>query len=462
MKVLALCGSIRAKSKNKEAVLGLAHTKGTTSDFIAAAKSLFREGKVLSNSELLTASAMRGALSRGADTEYFPIKDIFSLKEKSIVDLKITLGDEKDIQELSLLDTLAIGESELENLCEKINRADGVILSTPVYFGDRSSVANKFLQITARYNLLKDKVFGVVSVGAKRNGGQETCNLYSMIEALNQNAMVVGNGPPTSQYGGTAIGGNQGHVLEDEWGLETAFGTGRKVAHVSEIYKKGEDTPVYEPVTIDIFVTMDSGSHFLAQYIDGLTVEVKKHIPWVDFRIHELITATIYRCLGCQVCPVVDGGQPGEPRCLIKDPEDYLETLRAFLRTSDGVIVAGINIVEIEKIIFRYQVTTERMRYMRRNNFELTDLLFAGFCYNQFGATMNPIHSIKALTSYIRQNTTFHRSIEVFEHHGKLLENGKHGLMSFCASAKRIKAGKKVVARPENLYVSHGEAGGYK
>ena len=142
------------------------------------------------------------------------------------------------MDELAYVDTLSIVEEKLEELYTKIAEADGVILSTPVYFGDRSSVANKFLQVTARKNLLQNKIFGVASVGAKRNGGQETCNIYSMIETLNQGALVVGNGPPTSQYGGTAVGGDQGHVLEDESGIDTAFGVGMKVAHVSEMYSK--------------------------------------------------------------------------------------------------------------------------------------------------------------------------------------------------------------------------------
>lgn len=462
MKVLTLCGSIRSRSKNRDAVLELANTGGPIREFIEAARLLCRQGLVLSNSEILAAAAMKGAIFRGADADYFSIKNLFDLKEKSVLELRRSVKVEKDLDELALVDTLAIVDSELDDLCGRIAGADGIILSTPVYFGDRSSVANKFLQITARHNLLHDKVFGVVSVGAKRNGGQETCNLYSMIEALNQNALVVGNGPPTSQYGGTAVGGNQGHVLDDEWGLETALGTGRKVAHVAEIYSMGSDRERNGPIMIDIMVTMDTGDRFFADYLEELVAKVKNVIPWAEFRMHELTNATIYRCLGCKDCPVVSGDSPENAQCRIKDPEDYLETLRGYLGNSDGVIVAGLNTLEIDKIIFRYQVITERMRYMRRNNFELTDLLFTGLCYNQFGAMVNPVHSIKTLTSYIRQNTTFYRPIEVLEFKGNLLEDGKDRLLDFCRAARRMKSGRKVVPRPESLYVAEGIAGGYK
>lgn len=180
------------------------------------------------------------------------------------------------------------------------------------------------------------------------------------------------------------------------------------------------------------------------------------------FQVHELIDSTIYRCLACKVCPIEPTTGNTRPVCAIKDPEDYLEVLRDALADSDGVIIAGLNILDMERVIFRYQVVTERMRYFRRNNFELSDLLIGGLCYNQFGATMNAIHSIKVLTSYIRQNTTVFHPIEILEHEQKLLDTGKTALVEFCQAAKRIKAGRKLVHSQENKYLAYGEAGGYK
>jgi len=443
LRVLTLCGSIRAHTSQHDAVMELAHTKGPVSEFIRKGKSLVSAGLTLSNSEILAAATMKGVYSKGADIEYFPLVVLFHHKESSVLDLRRRSSKENAVDELAYVDTLSIVEEKLEELCAKIVEADGVILSTPVYFGDRSSVANKFLQVTARKTLLQNKIFGVASVGAKRNGGQETCNIYSMIETLNQGALVVGNGPPTSQYGGTAIGGNPGDVLGDESGIDTAFGVGMKVAHVSEMYSKEKHPASHVRIRVDILVTMDTSERFLAKYLKDLTIRTAKTTPWVEFVIHELIDSTIYRCLGCTICPVPPGDSEKTTKCTIKDPEDCLEKLRESLRGSDCAIIAGLNILDYEKIIFRYQVLTERMRYIRRSNFELTDLLITGLCYNQFGATANSIHSIKTLTSYIRHNTTFYKPIDIFEYEGKVVNDGSDSLVELCNAARRMKAGKQ-------------------
>jgi multimeric flavodoxin WrbA len=443
LRVLTLCGSIRAHTLQYDAVMELAHTEGPVSEFVRKGKSLNRAGITLSNSEILAAAAMRGAYLEGADIDYFPLVVLFHHKEASVLDLRFRLSKESAVDELAYVDTLTIVKEKLDELHTKIAKADGVILSTPVYFGDRSSVANKFLQVTARNNLLQNKIFGVVSVGAKRNGGQETCNIYSMIESLNQGALVVGNGPPNSQYGGTAVGENQGHVLKDESGIDTAFGVGMKVAHVSEMYSKEKHPTGQIRIRVDILITMDTSESFLAKYLKDLTSRAAKTISWVDFVIHELINSTIYRCLGCNICPVPPGDSEKTTKCTIKDPEDCLEKLRMSLRGSDCAIIAGLNILDYDKIIFRYQVLTERMRYIRRSNFELTDLLITGLCYNQFGAMVNSIHSIKTLTSYIRHNTTFYKPIEIYEYKGKILNDGRDSLLELCNAARRMKAGRQ-------------------
>ena len=78
---------------------------------------------------------------------------------------------------------------------------DGVILSTPVYFGSCSSGIRNFILDFD----LADKAVGCLSVGAKRNGGQETAILQALHLAATKGAVITGNGPPTAQYGGTAL-----------------------------------------------------------------------------------------------------------------------------------------------------------------------------------------------------------------------------------------------------------------
>lgn len=456
MKVLAVCGSIRAKGANAEKVEDLARSKGDMAAFIARGREL-TSAKPLSNSEILAAAAMKGALQLGAQVEYLPLIDLFEREEAPVFHL---IPGAADTESMDYVDTLSISPQSLNFLKDKVLSADGIVMATPVYFGDRSSVANKLLQVGAMYGLLQSKVFGVASVGAKRNGGQETCNIYSIMEALNQGALAVGNGPPTSQYGGTAVGGNKSHVLDDEWGLTSSMGVGQKVAHVSSIMAAGADFKPDRPVQIDIVITNDTHGLFLAGYLHELAQEVTARMPWATINFHEVIHSTIFRCLGCNTCPTIEKDS-GYARCRIKDPEDYVESLRHSLQTSDGVIIAGLNHTNPQDLIFRYQVLTERLRYIRRNNFEMTDLLLAGLCYHQFGATVNSIHSTKVLTSYIRHNTTFHRPIEIFEHQGRLLESGKSTLEDYVRAAQQIKTGRSVTPEPEREYQTGGIAGGY-
>jgi hypothetical protein len=147
--------------------------------------------------------------------------------------------------------------------------------------------------------------------------------------------------------------------------------------------------------------------------------------------------------------------------CIIKDPTDFLETVREALNEADGGIIAGLNILEPRKLIFRYQVMTERMRFIRRNDFELSNLPLAGLSYNQIGAVINPINSLKAMVSYIRHNTIFHRPVEILEHEGRVIEPGIRALEEFCHNVSRIQAGKTKARLASPVYDPFGKRSGY-
>ena len=304
-----------------------------------------------------------------------------------------------------------------------------------------------------------------MSVGAKRNGGQETTNIYSLFEALKQDALVVGNGPPTSQYGGTAVAGDMGLIVEDRWGLETAYGTGRRVAQAAGIFSEGGGDHDTEKVKILILISIDTHDRLLKRYLQKMIEKVEQKQPWVEIEMIELIRGNIYRCLGCSRCPVSISGQGDEDKgrkgCIIKDPSDFMEVVREALQHCNGAIIAGLNIHQSEEMIFCYQVFNERMRFIRRNHFELTNLLVSSLCYNQTGAIVNPIHSLKTMTSFIRHNTIIHRPVEIIEHEGEVIQTGENEFIQFCESAKRVAAGRKRVPLVEALYQAHGE-GGYK
>jgi len=96
----------------------------------------------------------------------------------------------------------------LDKLKQICMEADGFLFCTPVYFGDRSSLGSDFIEFVRTDSELRHSFEGKpmagVSVGAKRNGGQETALIYQILDMTNLGMLGVGNdSETTSQYGGT-------------------------------------------------------------------------------------------------------------------------------------------------------------------------------------------------------------------------------------------------------------------
>jgi multimeric flavodoxin WrbA len=113
----------------------------------------------------------------------------------------------------------------------------GIILGTPVYFGNMSSLCRAFLErCIVLYQdkfALRDKVAGVVAVGGTRNGGQEVTIQSVQISLFCQEMILVGNGRPGPRHGGIVWSGAEGGVLKDEFGMTTVKALGRRVAEVA-------------------------------------------------------------------------------------------------------------------------------------------------------------------------------------------------------------------------------------
>jgi len=113
-----------------------------------------------------------------------------------------------DIDHLSLSKhfTSTGATKKLEELREVILAADGLILGEPVYFGDRGSLAQDFVDLIGsdqelRYHL-RNKIYAGVAVEPKRNGGQEINLIYQLNDMTNLGMLGVGNdSKTTSQYG---------------------------------------------------------------------------------------------------------------------------------------------------------------------------------------------------------------------------------------------------------------------
>ena len=113
----------------------------------------------------------------------------------------------------------------------------GIIIGTPVYFGNMTFLCKAFLDrcMVFRKNkfALADKVAGVLAVGACRNGGQELTIQSVQAALLCQQMIVVGDGAPTAHIGATVWSGGKKDVTEDDFGMATAKNLGRRVAEIA-------------------------------------------------------------------------------------------------------------------------------------------------------------------------------------------------------------------------------------
>lgn len=112
----------------------------------------------------------------------------------------------------------------------------GIVIGTPVYFGNMSSLCKAFLDHCMAFRqqsfALSGKVGGIVAVGAARNGGQELAIQSVHAALLCQEMIVVGDARPTGHFGATLVNSND-DINQDEFGIGTARNLGRRVAEVA-------------------------------------------------------------------------------------------------------------------------------------------------------------------------------------------------------------------------------------
>jgi multimeric flavodoxin WrbA len=119
----------------------------------------------------------------------------------------------------------------------------GIIVGTPVYFGNMSSLCKAFLDrciVFYKDRLLTNRVAGVLAVGGARNGGQELTIRSVQVALMSQQMIVVGDAPPTGHWGATVWGGNPAvsagpipDITRDAEGIATVKNLGRRVAEMA-------------------------------------------------------------------------------------------------------------------------------------------------------------------------------------------------------------------------------------
>lgn len=125
-------------------------------------------------------------------------------------------------------------DDNFNQLAEKIKTADGIIMSSPVYFGGVSAQLKAFMDRTRylrRTNAIIDKITGAIAVGGSRNGGQETTIQQIHNFFLIHGAIIIGD-EKTRHYGGTGHASKLEAIKNDEYGIETSKNLGAHVAKV--------------------------------------------------------------------------------------------------------------------------------------------------------------------------------------------------------------------------------------
>jgi len=168
-------------------------------------------GRLHGNTEALTRMALEEIQKEGIETE------LVSLSEKKVQPCDGCRGcAETGVCRI---------KDDFEEVFAKMRVADGIILSTPVYYGaatpQMAGLISRFY--SKRDKPLKDKVGGPIVV-ARRAGHNFT--LAQLLFFFMISEMVV----PGSTYWNVAFGRQKGDVLKDEEGIKTIRHFGQKVA----------------------------------------------------------------------------------------------------------------------------------------------------------------------------------------------------------------------------------------
>ncbi|MHC4756248.1 MAG: flavodoxin family protein [Planctomycetota bacterium] len=122
---------------------------------------------------------------------------------------------------------------------------DGLIIGSPVYFRNISSLCMAFLErlrvLRKPRLLLADIPVGVLSVGGYRNGGQEMAIQQIQTAMLCHETMIVG-GKPGAHQGATLWNAYKDNIKKDEFGIETAKKLGIRVAEAALRLKSKKDS----------------------------------------------------------------------------------------------------------------------------------------------------------------------------------------------------------------------------
>ncbi len=367
----------------------------------------------LSNSEICLSAALWGACDQGADIDHIALSNHFRADGTGV---------------------------ELDALKAALVAADGILLSTPVYFGDRGSLSQRLIEmIRADESLrtaLAGKIYGGLAVGAKRNGGQETTLIYQMLDMIDMGLLAVGNdSDTTSQYGGTTHAGDVGTSPKDSYGINTCIGTGKRIARVSAELGAGKLAELSDPPRLGVWLLQDRQGEMAAAlepFLAAANAEVSLLNP---------VGRKIRPCIACDICPT-HIGPDDEYRCIIGRRDDAMKDLHDNLLTPDILMPALYSPKGRDGLVSIYQEFMERTRYLRRGDYVFTDRLVAPLIFAEIGSGEHL--DVRVMTSFIRHHTVMSRPIVGWLKDGRLInaEDVTDGIARAVAEGRRLTAGR--------------------
>lgn len=337
----------------------------------------------------------------------------------------------------------AENKNKLDYFKKKFLNCNALLVSGPVYFGDRGSLTQRMIEfINSDEECMqhaKKILYAGLAVGAKRNGGQETTLIFQTLDFLNMGCKVIGNGhDTTAQYGGTIVAGDIGKAVKDDYGIKTALSTGKNIAEVLnniDLNKDISGQELIKPHKCNIFILQDNEQEECTKVIKSLLKNYKNKN--ISFNVFEVFKEEVHKCIACDICPIsYDSSE--KYRCIINNKNDFFKKNHEKIIDCDSFIFAAYSGTNFVNIKTNYQQFIERTRYLRRDNYLFGRKLVSSFILSEVNSNRN-LH-IRILTSLVRHHNILFKPILVFKNANTYInfENIKKQFIDFCDTALKV------------------------
>ena len=188
--------------------------------------------RAVGNTETLVERVLSAAAAGGAETR------LFSLAGKTIAPCL-------DCRKCAAEQPYCRQSDDMPELYDLLLWADAVVFGTPVYMGGMTAqlkaVFDRARPLWLLDNALSRKAAAAVSVGEGRWGAQELA-LQSIYQAAMNHGMVIVGGAslPYGDWEVCGVAGQGGQILADTEALTAAEGLGRRLAHLTIVFRDSD------------------------------------------------------------------------------------------------------------------------------------------------------------------------------------------------------------------------------